>query len=310
MPRIRYKKCRFSDEIGLIIERANEILEDYAAQGYRLTLRQLYYRFVSNNWLANEDRNYDRLGDIMTRARVAGLIDWEHLQDRNRTLRRNSHWDNPADIIQGCVNSYGIDLWEDQKVRVEVFCEKDALVDVLGTACEPWDVSYMACKGYSSTTMLWEAAHNRYLHWKNEYNQDTVLLYLGDHDPSGIQMCEDIERRLNLFSAPYEDLKAPDIEVRRVALNLDQIYEHNPPPQVAKKTDSRWRKYVDRFGIEESWELDALEPAVIVDLIDAEIRDIVIKSRWDGLKKLQEKQREQLQHISDHWEEIVENMEG
>lgn len=209
MPRLKYRDYRPGKLAKAMIQLANEILEEYTEQGFKLTLRQLYYQFVAREYLPNTDKQYARLGDIVSRAREAGMIDWDHLQDRGRNVQSFPHWDKPGDIIRDCVHSYHRDLWHDQEVRVEVWVEKDALSDVVGKAARRWDVPYFANKGYLSTSAAWDAGHNRFLQWKQTHDQDTIIIHLGDHDPSGIQMTEDIERRVKLFSSAYDDLDAP-----------------------------------------------------------------------------------------------------
>jgi hypothetical protein len=88
-------------------------------------------------------------------------------------------------------------------------------------------------------------------------------LYLGDHDPSGIDMTRDIRERMALFSCNAE------IDVRRLALNKDQVELWNPPENPAKETDSRFENYRDQFG-DKSWELDAIEPKKLVALVEEE----------------------------------------
>ena len=87
MPRIIYKdKLRFGPVAAALLERAIEIMEEYDQQGYEMTLRQLYYQLVSRDMLANEQKEYDRLGDIIARGRLAGFVDWEHIVDRTRNV--------------------------------------------------------------------------------------------------------------------------------------------------------------------------------------------------------------------------------
>ena len=302
MPRIKYRNYRPGKEAQALIDIANGILEEYDKQGFRLTLRQLYYQFVARDYLSNTQSSYTRLGDVISRARESGMVDWDHLQDRGRQVQSYPHWDSPHEIIRTCVDSYHLDLWADQDVRVEVWVEKEALIDVVGKACKKWDVSYFANKGYLSTSSIWDAGHNRFL----MDGKDVVIIHLGDHDPSGIQMTEDIERRLRLFSRGYDDLESVHVEVKRIALNLDQIEQYKPPPNPAKQTDTRYQQYVDRFGIEESWELDALDPNTIVDLVDKTIYGIVDMSKWIDLHQLQEEHRNQLQIVSSKWKDVVD----
>jgi hypothetical protein len=96
MPSIEYVERKFSEESEHIIMRANEVCESYRQQGYDLTLRQLYYQFVSRDWLPNTERSYKRLGSIVNDARLAGLLDWHYIVDRTRNLRALPHWNDPA----------------------------------------------------------------------------------------------------------------------------------------------------------------------------------------------------------------------
>jgi len=300
MPLIEYVSRRFSPESLDIIERANEIIDDYAEQGLVLTLRQLYYRFVSADIIPNEKREYDKLGDVISNGRLAGLIDWDAIEDRGRELRRNSHWEDPAHIIRDAAAAYGIDRWVTQGVRPEVWVEKQALEGVIGQACEPFDVAYFACKGYTSQSEMWRASRRFESYLRR--GQLPVVIHLGDHDPSGIDMTRDIDDRLN-ETFRLQEFCGTRIPVRRIALNMDQIRRYSPPPNPAKLTDSRSGEYVKRFG-ESSWELDALEPSTLRDLIQSAIRAVINLGRYDEKVELERLGREQLKEVSERWKEI------
>ena len=250
-----------------MIHTANKIIDEYRAQGFILTLRQLYYQFVARDVIPNTERSYKRLGSIINDGRLAGLIDWSAIEDRTRNLQSNSHWDNPADVIDAARQSYRIDMWENQDTRVEVWIEKEALVGVIDNVCTSLDVPYFACRGYVSQSEQWRAYR------RHRSQERTIVLHLGDHDPSGMDMTRDNQERLDLFHG-----RTGDSQVERIALNMDQVDEYDPPPNPAKVTDSRFDGYREQYG-SESWELDALEPSVLVDLI----RDHVIKYRDDEL---------------------------
>jgi len=197
MPRIRYVAKNFSATAVGVIREANAIIAEYAAQGYDLTLRQLYYQFVSRDLLPNRQSEYKRLGDIINDARLAGLVDWEAIVDRTRNIRALPHWSDPAAIVQAAASSFAVDKWAEQPRRVEVWIEKDALVGVFEPVCEELDVPLFACRGYTSQSEVWGAAQRleRYL----VACQDVVILHFGDHDPSGLDMTRDIRERLRLF---------------------------------------------------------------------------------------------------------------
>ena len=291
------KRCyidkKFRGDTLVMIMRAAEIVREYSAMGYNLTLRQLYYQFVSKDLIANKQTEYKRLGSIINDARLAGMLDWNAIEDRTRNVKSVSHWDSPDQIVDACVRSYNIDKWEGQEYYVEVWVEKDALVDVVGRAAEKLDVPYFSCRGYVSQSEMW-AASQRILRRTGD-EKDCFIIHLGDHDPSGIDMTRDIQDRLELFT--LEDTERL-VQVKRVALTMDQIEELGPPPNPAKLTDSRCRGYIKKYG-RESWELDALPPEYINELIEAHVGKYIDTVLWDERVEKQEKEREQLRQAAE-----------
>jgi len=288
MPRIPYIYKKFRDSTWTIIQVANEILEEYIEQGFDLTLRQLYYQFVARDILPNTEQSYNNLGNIINNSRLAGLTDWEYIVDRTRNIRKNPHWDSPAEIVKGCSEQFMIDKWINQENRIEVWIEKDALVGVISGICHQLDIPYFSCRGYTSQSEMWSASQ-RLIKWEKEgYN--TYILHLGDHDPSGIDMTRDIEDRLHLFRSR--------VEIKRIALNMDQIERYSPPPNPAKVTDSRAPDYVSKYGIF-SWELDALEPRDIVDLIRNNVSPLCDQNLWDEKKAIEDEGRALLSEMAD-----------
>lgn len=260
--KIAYINKKFNKSSLEIIEKANEIIEKYQEEGFVLTLRQLYYQFVSRDYITNRQSEYNRLGNIVNDGRLAGLIDWEIIIDRTRNIQKNSHWENPSEIIESAIYSYQINKRKTQDCYLEIWIEKDALLGVISGICNKNDVPYFSCRGYTSQSEMWAAAQ-RIINKK----KDTIIIHLGDHDPSGIDMSRDIEDRIKLFCGNDYPFK-----IKRIALNWDQIQKYNPPSNPAKSTDSRFGKYIQEYG-NESWELDALEPSVLVDLIRDNIHD-------------------------------------
>ncbi len=293
MPKICYVEKKFSTGSQAIIRLANEIIAEYQDAGYDLTLRQLYYQFVSRDLIANKDTEYKRLGSIINDARLAGLIDWEAIVDRTRNLRGNSHWDAPSDIISSCEASYAIDKWADQRYRPEVWIEKDALVGVIERVCSKLDVNYFSCRGYTSASEMWVAAQR--LRCYNQDGQTPIILHLGDHDPSGRDMSRDIKERLELFGA--------DINFQRIALNMDQIEQYDPPPNPAKITDSRSSTYIAEFG-DESWELDALNPEILSGLVEDAVKSLRNEDKWAASAARERNDREALSEAAERWDEV------
>lgn len=309
MPRIEYVPHTFSAATLRTIGQAESIAASYRAQGYDLTLRQLYYQFVARGLLPNKDTEYKRLGAIVNDARLAGLLDWDYIVDRTRNLRTLGHWDSPADIIQATAYSFRVDAWARQPERVEVWIEKDALVGVIQRPCERNDVPYFSCRGYTSQSEVWGAAQRieGYLNAIQDQDPDgaggiVTIIHLGDHDPSGLDMTRDIEDRLRLF-LDGDGYDPDDVQVERIALNMDQVVAYSPPPNPAKWTDSRASAYVNRWGAQ-SWELDALDPPVLDALIQEAIERHRDDRLWAEAQVEQANGRAGLQQAAERWDDV------
>jgi hypothetical protein len=288
--KIKYIDHRFSKESEGIVDRANLILFEYSKKGYSLTLRQLYYQLVSRGYIENSVRSYKRIGDIVSNARLAGLMDWNMIEDRNREVVYLSHWSNPSEIIKTAAKQFRIEKWENQPAYCEVMVEKDALSGILIPVCGEMDIRFTANKGYSSSSAMYEAG-NRFLQAGNE-GKELHLFYLGDHDPSGIDMTRDITDRLDLFTG-----WAP-IEIHRLALNMDQVEQWQPPKNPAKETDARFASYASEFG-DSSWELDAVTPENLVDLLETGIKELIDWELWEETNAREQEMLGQLQKFAD-----------
>jgi hypothetical protein len=294
-----YVPRTFARSSVTIIDQANRIIAAYEQQGYKLTLRQLYYQFVSRDLIPNKQSEYKRLGSIINDARLAGLIDWNAIEDRTRNLKSNNHWNTPASIVRACAEQFLIDKWKTQPLRIEVWIEKDALAGVFDRICSQLDVAYFSCRGYTSQSEMWGAAQRHISFQRN--GQKVVVLHFGDHDPSGIDMSRDIQDRLNLFGACTD--------VRRMALTMAQVREYDPPPNPAKDTDARFAGYSEEFG-DESWELDALEPAVLSALVSDTVAELRDADAWTEKSIEEANARAVLTNISENWEDVVQLVSG
>lgn len=295
MPLICYREQRFQSASLTRIRQANDIIREFQAQGFSLTLRQLFYQFVARDLIPNTMRSYDNLGALINDARLAGRIDWDAIEDRTRNLVSLTTWGCEADIIEACARSYREDLWFRQEYYVECWAEKDAVTGIIEPVCSKWRVPWFSCRGYTSQSEMWGAA----MRLKRQYDDggSIVVIHLGDHDPSGRDMTRDIEDRLKELSM------CDEITVRRIALNMDQIRRYNPPPNPCKITDCRAKGYIREFG-HQSWELDALNPVTIYNLIEDEIEKYVDKLKWDEDQAAENEAKFKLQKLSVNWPRV------
>lgn len=291
--KVAFVEKRFSASSLALIETANQIIEEYEDNGLRLTLRQLYYQFVARGFIANSQREYKRIGSVVNDARLAGLISWAAIEDRTRNLVTHRAWTSPKDIVEQAARQYRLDPWPTQPFHVEVWVEKEALLSVVARACRERRVPYFACRGYTSQSEMFDAGYHRLAN-ALEWDKDIRILHLGDHDPSGIDMTRDIEDRLALFAGAA-------ISVDRLALNFDQVEQYQPPPNPAKTTDSRFGSYVRRFG-KKSWELDALDPMRLVDLIETSIEALIDEESWNAVIADETNGRIKLEGIAENFD--------
>jgi len=279
---------RFQLRTYKMVLQARGIINEYAAQGHSLTLRQLFYQFVSRDLIANTHAKYISLGNVVKHARMNGMLSMESIVDRGRSLSRFPSYDGTDDALSSMVEKYSRDKWLDQETRLEVWVEKSALAAIVQRACSEYAVPFTSTRGYASLTLLKDAykrADDIYLY--AEKTKRLRIVHFSDHDPSGTDMIRAIEKRLN------EDFNAY-VQVRRVALTMDQVDEYAPPPNFAKEKDTRYDDYVAEFGTESSWELDALEPQVLAGLIEEQISEVIDLDQWNKSLEREADEREQL----------------
>lgn len=293
--KVKYQDFKFRQATLNTIDTVNDIISDYQSQGYDMTLRQIYYQLVSKDLIENSTRSYDSLGVTVNNGRLAGLIDWDAIVDRTRLLRGRNHYLSVEYELDELSSQYYLDKWSNQAHHVEVWVEKDALIGVVGDICRKLDVNYFSCRGYTSQTAMYKAA--RRLKYYESQGKENVILHLGDHDPSGIDMSRDIVERLEMFGAT--------IDFRRIALNMEQIGLYNPPPNPAKLSDTRAKGYIENYG-KSSWELDALKPTVLDELIRSNIKPLVNKDLRSEILKREIDAKVELERISTNYGDVLD----
>lgn len=307
-----FRCTRFNGESLRLIGLGNDIIEEYQKQGLKLTLRQLYYQFVSRNFIPNNKTAYKNLASLVANARLAGHMDWAAIEDRGRQPKYPPEWNNLRELFDASLDQYRLPRWVGQEHYVELWVEKEALAGVLQPLALEHHVTLMVNKGYSSASAMY-AASKRIINACNatlmaeaefDYNdsdekvrcisapeyqwadQKPIVFYLGDHDPSGEDMVRDIRERLIEFGVN-------EIDVRKLALTTVQVKKYNPPPNPAKITDPRAARYIAQHG-PVSWEVDALPPNVLAQIVRREFRGVIDVDAMDAVKKREEKDKKQI----------------
>ncbi len=300
-------KQSFRDKLHLnkknkeLLETINEIIEEYSMEGYKLTLRQLFYQLVSRDIIPNEQKEYAKLSRLLTEGRMAGFVDWSAIEDRNRVPYIPYSVDDIEDAIEDTINQYRLDRQEGQNNHVELWVEKDALSGVLKRITQKYHIKLVVNKGYSSTSAMYDA-YKRFSE-KIEDNKKVIILYLGDHDPSGLDMIRDIHQRTCEFLIgdsidPLGDDEIPNFQVRPIGLTMEQIKKFNPPPNPAKLKDPRGTGYIKKYG-NVAWEVDALNPETLLELVKENVEELIDINLFNKQLKKEEKDKEKLREMLD-----------
>jgi hypothetical protein len=258
-----------------IVEEALEVFKQYDSA---LTLRQLYYRLVSKHLFPNTINSYKRLSRIMVKAREQGDVPVNCLEDRSRRIlgRGDTGYSSAEEFLRrritGLKESYKeftMPMWDDQPNYVLVSLEKDALSRLMSDIANQYSVRTFPTRGYPSFTYVNRMA----TYIRNRLKgKPTVVLYFGDHDPSGVDIERDLEDRLRKYDAG-------DFKVIRIALTKDQIQQYNLPPMPVKRSDARSEGFLESYG-DQSVELDALDPNTLKFMVAQSIAANIDLDLW------------------------------
>lgn len=278
---------KFNERSMQLITICDEIIERYQAMNLRLTLRMLYYQLVTTNAITNEERSYKNLSSLISDARLAGLLDWEAIEDRIRPPRTQNEWSGLRSLVDSALYGYRLPRWDRQPNYVELWVEKDALAGVLQPLARTHHVTMMVNRGYSSQSAMYDSGKRFQAAYAD--GKACTLLYLGDHDPSGEDMVRDIQDRLDRFGASL----GADVQVTKIALTMAQVRQYNPPPNPAKVTDPRASGYITKYG-NQSWEVDALRPEVLAQLINDAIENLKDEEAWNQVIEEENEDKQKL----------------
>ncbi len=303
--KIKYKNINLRAKSLATIETANEIISEYRADRITLTLRQLYYQFVSRDLIPNTEKSYKALGTTISNGRLAGLIDWDAIEDRARSAVSWAEYDSVAKVVEESLYSFRKPRHRGQSTIVELWVEKDALASVLQPIAGRHHITLMVNRGYSSSSAMKASADRIRYRFLEELRaghdpSKAVILYLGDHDPSGLDMIRDVQERISLFLNEGSPGAGRPIlcKVKPIALTKAQIRKYAPPPNPAKLSDSRARDYVAAHG-RQSWEVDALPPRELRKIIEAELAELIDFDLIAEIKKEEEEEKAILREALD-----------
>jgi len=285
---------------GLVLNEVDQALGYFASQGVKPTLRTLFYYLYSKALIPNTKSAYKQLSRKLVKARKQGRYQWDFLEDKTRVVLGNldntRFDDKELDRFQNRLEDkfedlsiekmleetfdylmpwFSVGRWTEQPKAVEVWIEKEALASTIQTWCEGLGIPIRVNRGYSSWTFIYHNVGALRNHLAN--HQKIIIYYLGDLDPSGVDIQRFLEEALEYFGVDPEE-----VELKRLAITPEQVETYNLPPRpedtetLAKlHRDPRYKTYTQDYIVE----LDAL-----LAYAPAEFRRLVqeaIKSQWN-----------------------------
>ena len=270
------------------INALRDALAEIAGRERPLTVRGLYYRAESAGLVGKDkagERTVQRLALAMRRG---GQIPYEWVTDGTRYQLKSESWSSAQEALRVCASTYRRMVWLDQPVYVEVWSEKDAISGTIMPVTEEWDVPLMVARGFSSETFLYTSAQQM-----RRVGKPTVILQVGDHDPSGVSAWRTVQRELPRFAPEIE------FEFRRVAVTPEQIAAYDLQTRPTKPKDPRRTAFEAEFGAgAPSIEVDAMPSTELRRLLREAIESYIDADTFDLHREIERQERDGLARMS------------
>ena len=246
-----------------------------------ITGRGVGYRlFVAKLIASMELGEMQRVYRLLKEARERGMIPWEWIVDETRELERVASWDDPADYVSTVSRAYRRDFWQHQPFRVEVWSEKGTVRGVLAPVLDQYGVGFRVMHGFGSATAVHDVAID-------DDGRELFVLYVGDYDPSGLCVSEvDLPKRLERYDGDH-------VSLERIALTLDQVRSLPSFPASDKAKDKRYKWFVQNYG-DRCWELDAMNPNDLRDLVEEQIKARIEWEAWHRCATVEKAEKESI----------------
>lgn len=245
-----------------LLDMVDEVLIEYVDY-LPLTLRQLFYRLVAAHGYDKTEAAYERLGNVMNRARRSCRVPFEAIRDDGLTVRRPFSFDSVQNFWEsmgGWAEEFRVDRLRGQPVSVELWVEAQGMLPQLAAAVDDLGVPAFSSGGFDSLTVKFDAASRMC-----GLTVPTVVLHVGDHDPSGVTIFDSAAGDIAALTADLGITHAPRFV--RIAVTPEQIRRFSLPSAPPKATDKRraWEGG-------ETVQAEALPP----DVLSAEVRQAVL----------------------------------
>jgi hypothetical protein len=283
------------------------------------SVRALAYQLFNEKLIASMGKkDTAKVSRWATIAREEGSMPWEWIVDPTRAEQRVPTWHDPIAFGRTMQKAYRRNKWEAQPTHVSVWSEKGTVEGTLRPILEKYEVPFQVLHGWSGSTPVWDAARANL-----DRHQNTLILYVGDYDPSGMGMSEmDLPQRLARYSTndPSDKDLSPEfvqmalsdvrLSIRRIALTAEDTVSLGKPtrfPAATKKKDSRYGWFTRNYG-DWCWELDALSPNVLRERVESAILAELDPETWDRYVHAEKVELEAIKATCRSWTSILQQV--
>jgi hypothetical protein len=287
-----YPQWKPHEKTLVLLGQVEEIFETYRDQ-LPLTLRQVFYILVANYRYEKTEKAYKRLGGHLNMARRAGVVPFEYLRDDSLHGYFGGDYEGEDEFwadIERRAKGFTLDKLTNQDYKIRIHCEAVGMLPQLRRVCRPFSIPVYSCSGFDSLSVKYDL-RREIVETKNYEGKSTVILHLGDCDPSGASifkdgMTDDVLAFLeeDFSNLPYWDPNKVAI-FQRVAMLPEQAELLGVPSAPPKKTDSRSKKWGDA----PTYQLEAMPPDVLAEYLETAI------GGWLDLHQFEEDQETEVE---------------
>jgi hypothetical protein len=263
------------------MDERRQLLRRLAERDQPASVRHLFYAAVVAEMpgITKTKSGYLKIQRLALEMRRSGELPYEWVVDNTRLAQYLPTWDSPEEALADMHGAYRRDLWRRSPYHVEIWCEADSIFGSLWRVASAWRVRLMICHGHPSETFLYEAAQE----WR-ESRRQPVVLFIGDHDPAGLEIEQSALDKLATFSERQPHW-------RRIGVTWDQVEEYNLPGTTPKKP----------YGYPKAVEAEALPAPLLRELVDQAVQEFVDHDELEVLRVVEEEERRGLELLAGRW---------
>jgi hypothetical protein len=287
------RRCVLTPAKAPLLEAVRRILGEQR-EHWPLTVREVHYRLLGSNAplihaskpgsrYVNDLDSYRACVDVCARGRLEGYIPWEAIEDETRPVQENGAFVNMGEFFkqetENFLSGYWRNLMQSQRNHIEIVTEKLTLQGIPGGIASEYTLPFSVLRGRSSLP----PRHGIAERYRRSGKDRPVLLLVSDPDPADDTIAGSFAESMD------RDFGIAKIDAFKVALTIDQVREFGLEPSMeAKKSSPTYRAFVERYGITTAYELEAMRPADLQQVLRDAVDQVIDREAFEAEKEIQQ----------------------